>query len=299
MIDIDDYRKQFAAGLAAPPHPALAGGNPAVMSFWALDSHTVGQQDVGPGASPQAEGNIVRDLDTLRNSAESPGHRREALARLQAAAFLGKAFNTHQLAFRDALRAIVTAPPPTDGSELQQIALEALALDADEVATDVLRKSVDDPARAIVPLAKAIQLLAHDDHGSVLPLARKVANDSADPGAREEAVRALGSDPASADTLVRVLADRSAPASLRALGASGLRMVDPARFSQEAQRIVSDPGEDDALRADCLAALVHGGPVAQLGASPFKDEVARIVGSGGDSPLVAAASRFLQARDTP
>ena len=48
--------------------------------------------------------------------------------------------------------------------------------------------------------------------------------------AKEEALRALVSDPNSTGLFADILADRSQPQRLRSLSASGLRLVDPQRF---------------------------------------------------------------------
>jgi hypothetical protein len=74
---------------------------------------------------------------------------------------------------------------------------------------------------------------------------------------KEEALRALASDPNSTGLFADILANRAQPRRLRSLSASGLRLVDPQRFEQLAQRIVTDDDEDDEVRTNALGALDH------------------------------------------
>ena len=65
----------------------------------------------------------------------------------------------------------------------------------DEVAKQLLLRGLQNPGQALVSTAKAVQLLAHDDHGAAIPVAHQILGGNYDLDAKEEALRALVSDP--------------------------------------------------------------------------------------------------------
>src|SRR5262249_36220343 len=141
--------------------------------------------------------------------------------------------------------------------KLRAAALEVLALEKDDFARQTLVNGLDDPGQAIVPVEKAVQLLANDDHGVAIPHARKILAGTFSNDAKEEALRVLSTDPNAGNLLAGILADQSQPTQLRSISAFSLREVDPKRFENVARGIVLNAQEDEAVRANCLGALLH------------------------------------------
>ena len=88
------------------------------------------------------------------------------------------------------------------------------------------RQGLQNPEEALVSEAKAIQFLGYDDHAELVPLARQVYQRSTG-AAREEALRALATDPQSEKLLTRLLKDKSERSSIRRISASGLQSLNP------------------------------------------------------------------------
>lgn len=281
-MDVDEYRRAYAAELAKPQAPQA--DRFASMSALAQPSENA--------MSPETD-LVAEAIAILANSSQPPAARLAALQNIQAVTFLGPKFDRYRASYRDALRVAATDPD----KELRTNALELLAIDKDEVARDLLVKGLEDEQRALVSAAKAIQLLAYDDHGVSVPMAQKVLRENYDVDAKEEALRVLASDPASDEVFARFLSDQSQPARLRSISASGLRMVNPQRFEQEAHRIIVDESEDDSVRENCLGALAHmQGYAARVDAN-FADKLTKLKTTSKSESLRAAATRFLQTRD--
>jgi len=274
-MNVDEYRKAFAAemekqGRAAPSVTVMAA--------------TGGASD-GPDA-------VSRAIATFRDNSQPADARQAALRTIQTATFAGPGFDRYRAGFRDALRAVAEDP----NESLRTQALEMLAIDKDEVAQQLLLRGLREPAQALVSTAKAIQLLAHDDHGAAIPAAHRILQGDYDLDAKEEALRALASDPNSTGLFADILADRAQPQRLRSISASGLRLVDPQRFAQLAQRIVTDDREDDEVRTNALGALDHLKGFSSQVDPAFSEAVSAIEKSGKSEHLRTAASRFLQTR---
>src|SRR5262249_22087671 len=147
------------------------------------------------------------------------------------------------------------------------------------------------PSEALVSTAKAVQLLAHDDHGATIPVARGILRGDYDLETKEEALRALASDPDSTRLFADILADRSQAPRLRSLSASSLRAVDPQRFVQLAQGIITNDDEDDEVRTNALGAFDHLKGFSSKVDPTFAAAISRIEHSGKSSNLRAAATR--------
>lgn len=275
MTNVDDYRRAYAAELAREGTAGRAGQPRAAA--------------VNPGDDDGISGAIA----LFRDAAQAGPARLAALEQVQMATFMGPGFDKHRPNYRDALRAVASAE---GDRQLRATALEYLALQKDEVARQLLLQGIDDSQRAIVPLAKAVQLLGHDDHGVAVRVARRVVGSAADPVAREEAVRVLASDPQSRDVLSGILSDQAQPSQLRSLSASSLRALDPEEFVKVAQKIVVDDGEDDSVRASCLGALNHVQGYSSRLAPDVSAALQKLDLAGKSPDLRAAAARFLQPR---
>jgi hypothetical protein len=275
-MNVDDYRKAFTAEMekqrgAAPGEPA------------AITAH----ERTADGLDP-----LTKAIATFRDSSQPVEARQAALRDIQTATFAGPGFDSYRSSFRDALRAVAE----DKNEELRTQALEMLAIDKDEVAQQLLLRGLQNPGQALVSTAKAVQLLAHDDHGAAVPVAHRILRGDYDLDAKEEALRALASDPGSTGLFADILADRSQPRRLRSLSASGLRAVDPQQFAQMAQRIVADDREDDEVRTNALGALDHLKGFSSTVDPAFAEAVSKIEKSGKSDDLRTAATRFLQVR---
>lgn len=269
-MDVKDYRNNVAAEI-----------NTQLKS---------GDQGLAATSQPAADeaGDIVTDsIAMLADKARSAEDRLKAFQLVQSATFSGGAFNKYQLPYREALRAVAT---DTD-QRLREKALEALALRQDDYARELLLIGLNDGKQALVSAAKAIQFLGYDDHGVAVPAAKQILAGDHEVGAKNEALRVLAKDPASAEIFAEFMRDRSQPELLRATSATGLRLTDPALFVLEAQRIVADETEADSVRANSLGALGHLQGRGTIGDKAFQEKVLNLENSSSIE-LKAAAQRF-------
>ena len=153
------------------------------------------------------------------------------------------------------------------------------------------------PQDALVPEAKAIQLLGYDDHAEIVPLARRIYK-RAKGAAREEALRVLATDPQSERLFTRLLKDKSEKRSIRRLSASGLQSLNPEAFERTARKIVADEDDDNDIRATALAALAHGREAREKPVDPKLVETVQKIGESTRSrALRSATRRFLQSTE--
>lgn len=272
-MDVDDYRKQFAAQIAGK----TASRSP---SLWMTEVRSAG-----------SESSISARIEQLRNSELESDERNRALRQLQAAAFTGPKFGPFQASFIQALRFIAT----NKDDPLRQSALEHLSAESDPVARQILTEGLTDPTKAAVSDAKALQLLAQDDHADAASLAREVFSKTDDPGAKEEAVRAMASDPAAIGLLTDIVKNQALPDQLRSLGASGLRVLDPQAFQSEALRIISDEKESDALKTQYLVILDRLNGAGALGRD-VSDALEHLSQMTQDAPLKNVLNKLLDRR---
>jgi hypothetical protein len=282
-MNVDDYRKAYTAEMDKAKQTAATSR---LVTLSAPD---------GSSGKAAADGSdaISKCIATFRDAAQPVESRHAALQRILAATFTGPGFDRYQPSFRDALRAVAAEDKNQD---LRTRALEILALDKDEVAQQLLLRGLENTAAALVPVAKAVQLLAQDDHGVAIPIARKILSGDYDVSAKVEALRALASDPGSKDLVAGILSNRALPQQLRSVSATTLRMIDPQRFEQLAQRLIVDPHEDDDVKANALGALDHLQGFSTKLNSDFADKLSKLDLAGKSDDLRAAATRFLRAR---
>jgi len=158
----------------------------------------------------------------------------------------------------------------------------------------VLRRGLQDPESALVPPSKALQLLSYDDHANVSDLALKLFHQTDDLGVKEAALRVLGTDAKSQDLLAQLLQDKSQPASLRTLSATGLHYLNPQRFAGIARTIVMDDNEPEDIRATSLGALASSPDHHVLhDDSNFIDRVRQLGADNSLKDLSVAARRMM------
>ena len=232
-MDIERYRKRVEAELekAAPANqrarrkartqPAGEPTSPDVREA-ALTTAPLPEEDLTE--------RVAALLSLLLDRKAPVAERAAALQALGALDFLGPRFEPYRADYKQALRQLATDPRAT----LREKALELLAIGKDPYAQDLLVKSLENPEEAVVSEAKAMQLLAYDDHAELTPLAQKVYKRSTG-AAREEALRMLATDPSSERLLTRLLKDKSETSSIRRISASGLQSLNPAAFEKTAR----------------------------------------------------------------
>jgi hypothetical protein len=266
-MDVSEYRKTVAAE---------------------LEQEIASKGLEGPASPPVA---IAEEIAILGDQTRPSEARQAALRNVQTATFMGPGFDPYRARFREVLRAVATQDKD---AALRTSALEILALNKDDQARKLLQDGFADPAKAIVPPAKALQLLGQDDHGVALPIAREVAGSSKfETAAKEEALRILSFDQNSEQLLAGILADKNQPEVLRTVSAAGLRTLNPQSFAQIAQKIVVDDAENDSVRASCLGALNHIAGYSTKPDANFTDALLKLDLESASSNFRAAAKQYL------
>jgi hypothetical protein len=230
-MDTNEYRRKIersiAKVLARRPKSAVRGATenaagiianrkkPAKARIEALGRLTRAE---GPGAVPHAA------LQRLADARETPAVRLAAIKLLQQKQFFSPAAAEWRPAFVEALRGAV------EDRQVRAAALEVLSLLKDRPTQELLLSGIRHPRRALVPLDQALRLLSTDIHGDVIAVARQLI---ASPRLRKnkaallQAVRILGSDPRSVDTLEKVLANDAYGLDARRLAATALSHLAP------------------------------------------------------------------------
>jgi hypothetical protein len=270
-MDVAKYRERYQAELAKA-------------------AKSMEESAAAPLEAQDLEEQVEALLATLRDPAAAVADRTAALEELAALDFLGPRFAPFRAAYKKALREVATDQP----RELRVRALEVLAIDRDGYAQELLVQGLREPRKALVPEAKAIQLLGYDDHADVVPLAREVFERGSGP-AREEALRVLATDPESEQLFDRLLKDKSEKRRIRQLSASGLQSLNPEAFDKTARKIVADEDDYNDIRATTLAALTHGREARETPADPkLVETVQKAAESTSSRSIRSAARRFLQ-----
>lgn len=241
--------------------------------------------------TPDRDGLIARYLKTLDDSRETVEVRRAALNALKAADFLGPKFDPYRAEFLQVLRKMSKDRSPT----LRQEALEVLALNRDPYAQEVLIAGLRDEEAALVPVAKAIQLLSHDEHNEAVPVVREMF-DELDVDAKQEAVRLLSSDPDCEPLFSRLISDKSEQSAIRQLSAVALQNVNPQAFEKIAGEIVTDEEEYPEIQATCVSALT----AQQARKSPdkaFMEKIAQVRKRTNSTNLQSSIKRYMKTRE--
>src|SRR4029077_9515118 len=180
-----------------------------------------------PLAVVESDKDMQAMLAVLGNTDEPIAVRLAALQALQAASFSVVAFESGRGDYVATLRKVATDPDP----ELRQRVLGILMRDKDGFAQKKLLDGLKDPAKALVPPEKALQLLSYDVHTDAYKVARDIVKKPPNDDAKREALRLLAADAKAAPIFEKVLRDKKelranrqiAPAALRARSCSTSR----------------------------------------------------------------------------
>ncbi len=207
-----------------------------------------------PTSPPHSEAGTA--LAALQSPDSDTETRAAALDVLRAASFDVVNFAEHTAAFHAALQQI--AVNSSADPELRRDALEILVSEQDDVARQVLQAAITDPQSGAVPVTIALSLLARDDHGAAVDLARQVLQTSEDSGERAQAIRILGTVPEAAEELGRLLGNKGEAREVRKASAVALRALSPDAFEAQARRMLEDTDDFPEIRATLNGVLRRG-----------------------------------------
>lgn len=275
------------------------GGRPLQAARRALSVATDSRKSVKEriAAMPDAPGAIYEDdkalqkmLNVLRDADEPIKVRLSALQALHAASFSAIAFESCRSDYIAALRAVADDPDP----ELRQRVLGILAREKDGYAQKKLLEGLDNPAKALVPPEKALQLLGYDVHGDVYKAARRILENPPNDLAKREALRLLAADTTAKPVFEKILRDKEEKPEYRRLSASALQAMAPDSLQRHARAILLDPSESDEVQAASLTAMTQFGADRDIaGDDELKDRVNRLSDAAPSARLKQTAKRFM------
>jgi hypothetical protein len=234
--------------------------------------------------------NLQGLMTVLRNEEEPIKVRLAALQSLQAASFSSAAFESCRGDFIATLRKVAEDPDP----ELRQRALGILAREKDGFAQKKLLEGLKDPAKALVPPEKALQLLTYDVHAEAYSIARDIVSNPPSDDARREALRLLAADATSAPMFEKLLRDKDELREIRQVAASALQALNPEKLQKHARAMILDKSEYDDIQATSLTALTQFGDDEAVGKDKeLLKSVDRLSASKAPVKYKQSARRFL------
>jgi HEAT repeat protein len=229
-------------------------------------------------------------MAVLRNEDEPIKVRLAALQSLQAASFSSAAFESCRGDFIATLRKVADDPDP----EIRQRVLGILAREKDGFAQKKLLDGLKDPAKALVPPEKALQLLTYDVHAEAYSIARDIVSNPPNPEARHEALRLLAADATSAPMFEKLLRDKDELRDVRQVAASALQALDPEKLQKHARAMILDKSEYDDIQATSLTALSQFGDDESVAKdNELLKSVDRVSASKAPTKYKQSARRFL------
>jgi hypothetical protein len=254
-------RSSTSAG--QPKRPAQRSARRA-LSIATDAKKTVKQRVAAMAEAPLAvcenDANLQAMLKILRDKEEPLEVRLAALQALQAASFSVVAFEACRGDYIATLRAVAEDADP----ELRQRVLGMLAREKDGFAQQKLLEGLRDPAKALVPPEKALQLLSYDVHADAYPVARAIVSQPPNATAKREALRLLAADASAAPLFEEILRDKDEAPEVRQISAAALQATQPERLQAHAREMLLDPSEQDEIQAVSLTALAQFGNDAAL-----------------------------------
>lgn len=204
-----------------------------------------------PQAVLESEQNLQALLAVVRNTEEPVEVRLEAIDALATAAFAVAAFEPYRNDYIATLQEVADDPSP----EIRERALGLLVGEKNKFAQKKLLEGLKNPAKALVPPEKALQLLSYDVHTEAYAVARKVVEDPPNDLAKQEALRLLAADPKSTKLFEDVLRDKEEKRESRQVAASALNALSPDKLEDHAKDILLDESDYEDIQATSLTAL--------------------------------------------
>lgn len=295
-MDIEQQRKTYLAEIESAATDVAATSTPGELTTYATSDGSDAQKMCDMIRALPLDQQTYRPsvralLDILGNDSLETAPRLAALGQLGAAEFQPAEFADFHAEFIDLLRRLSLSPD----KDIRTAALERLTLTNDAEAQKLLREGLEKARKALVPAAKAVQLLSRDDHGGSIPLFRRLAA-SAKGQIREQALRALSSDTKSVPLFETIAGDKTEKTQLRQIAAVNLKNTSATRFAKFASNLVLDNKEDDKLRAVAVSAITHTSEVAAKLRSPkFTKSLLSLGSSTGSRALKASINQFSKA----
>lgn len=289
-MDISQYRRQCQDDVRKAPKPVDQDLD-AAMRVLRNPKATDKQRDT---ARRSIAKNIEQDpntidelLELLRDTDMPADQRTEILYLLRQLSFRFALFPAKRPAYLSALRDIVDDPDPT----LRRRAVGTLAREKDEYIQRRLIAGLEGNEKALVPTAKAIQLLGYDVHAEYLPLLRRFVEDPPNQSARKEAIRLLAADADSADLLLEILRDREEKPDVRRISAIALQAIAPEVELNESRRIAADDSEPPELRAMALTSLTQSD--TEPGSRAYTEQIQQLADQSSSRQVKRAANAFM------
>ncbi|MBH5372118.1 hypothetical protein [Bradyrhizobium glycinis] len=237
---------------------------------------------------------VQRLLKVLCDTGKLIDVRMAALQSLGAAAFSVPNFESVSADYIAALREVST----DSHEQLRRRSLGILMRNKDGFAQKKLLDGLKNPAKALLPPEKALQLLGNDAHAGAYSVARAIVKKPPNQDAKREALRLLAADVKSAPMFEKVLRDKNELRENRQLAASALHSLNPQKLQQQALKILKDKSDYSDIKATSLTALEQFGDDAKFA----KDKalmlsVTRFNSSKTPAKYKQSARRFLSKYD--
>jgi hypothetical protein len=248
---------------AAKKSPARMSGRQA-MAVATNQGRTVKQRVAAMAAAPLAVLESDKDLQAmlkvLSDQSEPIAVRLAALQSLGAAAFSVSSFASCRSDYIATLRKVADDPD----HELRQRVLGILMREKDGYAQKKLLEGLKNPAKALLPPEKALQLLSYDIHAESYSAARDILKKPPNDEAKREALRLLAADAKAAPIFEKVLLDKKELRENRQIAASALHALHPEKLQEQARKILLDKSDYDDIKATSLTALEQFGDDGSL-----------------------------------
>jgi hypothetical protein len=242
---------------ARKPSARMSGRQ--AMSIATNASNTVKQRIAAMAAAPLAVCESEKDLQAmlkiLSDQSEPIAVRLAALQSLGAAAFSVSSFASCRADYIATLRKVADDPDP----ELRQRVLGILMREKDGYAQKKLLEGLKNPAKALLPPEKALQLLSYDIHAEAYSAARDILKKPPNDEAKREALRLLAADAKATPIFEKVLLDKKELRENRQIAASALHALHPEKLQKQARKILLDKSDYDDIKATSLTALEQFG----------------------------------------
>ena len=204
-----------------------------------------------PKAILQSDKNLQALLAVVRSTEEPVQVRLAAIDALATAAFSVATFEPYRNDYIATLQEVADDPNP----EIRESALGLLAGEKNKFAQKKLLDGLKNPAKALVPPEKALQLLSYDVHTEAYAVARDVASNPPNELAKQEALRLLAADPKTMPLFEKLLRDKDEKREVRQVAASALNTLSPDKLEDHAKEMLLDDSEYEDIQATSLTAL--------------------------------------------
>ena len=208
-----------------------------------------------PEAVMKSDDNLQKLCDVVKNTEEPVQVRLEAINALATAAFAVATFEPYRNDYIATLQEAAVDP----NQEIRESALGLLASEKNKFAQKKLLDGLKNPAKALVPPEKALQLLSYDVHTEAYGVARDIVDNSPNELAKQEAMRLLAADPNSTKLFEKLLRDKDETREVRQVAASALNSLAPQKLQEHAREMLLDDSEYEDIQATSLSAVKQFG----------------------------------------